>query len=78
MTAVRVELLGPLRLVTLRNLAALLRRLGDEESAVLLDAAADQAPDAPPAGSSPTETHRTISRAEVLAIAREALRKHLR
>jgi hypothetical protein len=34
--------------VTLRNLATLLRELGDEEPAVLLDAAADQAPDAHP------------------------------
>ena len=32
---------------TLRNLADLLRRLGDDEPAALLDAAADQAPDAP-------------------------------
>jgi predicted ATPase/DNA-binding SARP family transcriptional activator len=33
--------------VTLRNLADLLRRLDDERSATLLDAAADRAPDAP-------------------------------
>jgi tetratricopeptide (TPR) repeat protein len=32
---------------TLRNLADLLRRLGDDEPAALIDAAADQAPDAP-------------------------------
>ena len=32
---------------TLRNLADLLRRLGDDEPAALLDAAADRAPDAP-------------------------------
>ena len=36
--------------VTLRNLAQLLRRLGDDEPAALLDATADQAPDAPAAG----------------------------
>ena len=33
--------------VTLRNLAQLLRRLGDNQPAALLDAAAEQAPDAP-------------------------------
>ena len=33
---------------TLRNLARLLRSLGDEETAVFLEAAADHAPDAPP------------------------------
>ena len=33
--------------VTLRNLADLLRRIGDDEPAALLEAAADQAPDAP-------------------------------
>uniref|UniRef100_UPI003B839AC0 ATP-binding protein n=1 Tax=Nonomuraea lactucae TaxID=2249762 RepID=UPI003B839AC0 len=33
--------------VTLRNLAVLLRRLGDDEPAALIDAAAAQAPDAP-------------------------------
>ncbi|TLQ47701.1 AfsR/SARP family transcriptional regulator [Streptomyces marianii] len=33
--------------VTLRNLAGLLRRLGDEETAVLIETAADGAPDAP-------------------------------
>ncbi|MEV4920696.1 BTAD domain-containing putative transcriptional regulator [Streptomyces tirandamycinicus] len=33
--------------VTLRNLAALLRRLGDDETAALIESAADRAPDAP-------------------------------
>ncbi|MFD9972524.1 BTAD domain-containing putative transcriptional regulator [Streptomyces sp. NPDC059011] len=33
--------------VTLRNLAGLLRRLGDEETAALIETAADAAPDAP-------------------------------
>ncbi|MET9343257.1 BTAD domain-containing putative transcriptional regulator [Nonomuraea sp. NPDC003804] len=33
--------------VTLRNLAGLLRRLGDDEPAALIEAAAEQAPDAP-------------------------------
>jgi len=35
---------------TLRNLAELLRQLGDTEPARLLDTAADQAPDAPAVG----------------------------
>lgn len=51
--------------VTLRNLAALLRRLGDEEPAALLDAAADRAPDAPPAaGPSRTVSRSAIGRPE--------------
>jgi hypothetical protein len=54
---------------TLRNLAALLRGLGDAESAALLDDAADRSPDAPTA---------PASRAEVLAVAREAIDRHLR
>ncbi|MFI7442909.1 AfsR/SARP family transcriptional regulator [Nonomuraea indica] len=39
--------------VTLRNLAGLLRRLGDDEPAALIDAAAGQAPDAPAVNAAP-------------------------
>lgn len=64
--------------VTLRNLATLLRELGDEGPAVLLDAAADRAPDAPPAARpSPLVSGPTIGRREALEIARAALRRHL-
>ena len=77
--------------VTLRNLAQLLRRLGDNEPAALLDAAADQAPDAPPSGASPSPTTAaapptppamrphppTVERAEALAIARQAIQRNL-
>jgi tetratricopeptide (TPR) repeat protein len=65
---------------TLRNLADLLRRLGDDDPAALLDAAADRAPDAPadtrsrdlrrPSGPIP-------GRVEILKIAREAIRRNL-
>jgi hypothetical protein len=64
---------------TLRNLADLLRRLGDEGTAAQLDAAADQAPDAPaddrrprvpPAGPAP-------GRGTVLRLAREAIARNL-
>ncbi len=55
---------------TLRNLADLLRRLGDDEPAALLDAAADQAPDAPAVDRSPARRPappgRPSSRAAVL------------
>ena len=71
--------------VTLRNLADLLRRLGDNEPAALLDAAADQAPDAPAVGRSPdaepvpqpapaTSIH---SRVAVLEVARQAIERNL-
>ncbi|TWF75887.1 putative ATPase [Pseudonocardia hierapolitana] len=64
--------------VTLRNLAALLRELGDEEPAVLLDAAADQAPDAPPAARpSRLVSGPAIGRREALEVARAALHRHL-
>jgi tetratricopeptide (TPR) repeat protein len=64
--------------VTLRNLAALLRQMGNEEQAALLDAAADQAPDAPPAAEpSRLVPHPAIGRQEALEIARAALRRHL-
>jgi hypothetical protein len=64
---------------TLRNLADLLRRLGDEETAAQLDAAADLAPDAPvddrrprvpPAGPAP-------GRGAALRLAREAIARNL-
>jgi len=69
--------------VTLRNLADLLCRLGDDEPAALIDAAADQAPDAPAAaGDGTPQPHRdpapTVCRAAVLDVARRAIDEHLR
>jgi tetratricopeptide (TPR) repeat protein len=75
---------------TLRNLAHLLRQLGDHEPATLLDAAADQAPDAPAIGPTPTPTATkappsppqapprppAISRAHALAVAQEAIERN--
>jgi predicted ATPase/DNA-binding SARP family transcriptional activator len=70
---------------TLRDLADLLRRLGDAEPATVLEAAADQAPDAPAvartvaltaprqAASAPSD----LTRAEVLDVARGAIERHL-
>jgi predicted ATPase/DNA-binding SARP family transcriptional activator len=63
--------------VALRNLAALLRRLGDEEPAALLDAAADRAPDAPSTTAPAPAQARAGGRAEALEVARAALRRHL-
>jgi hypothetical protein len=66
---------------TLRNLAALLRGLGDAESAALLDDAADRSPDAPTVRGRSRPAPRSgpvPSRAEVLAVAREAIDRHLR
>jgi predicted ATPase/DNA-binding SARP family transcriptional activator len=66
---------------TLRNLAELLRRLGDDEPAGLLDAAADAAPDAPVreprsrAGAGPAPP--IIHRAAVLDVARQAIERNL-
>ncbi|HSE07871.1 MAG TPA: BTAD domain-containing putative transcriptional regulator [Nocardioidaceae bacterium] len=70
--------------VTLRNLADLLRRLGDDEPAALLDAAADRAPDAPaverasvvPSPRTPPDGP-TPSRATVLEVARHAIAANL-
>ncbi len=70
---------------TLRNLADLLRRLGDTEPAALLDAAADQAPDAPAVGGSlgaeppphPALATPISSRAAVLETARQAIERNL-
>lgn len=68
---------------TLRNLADLLRRLGDREPATLIDAAADQAPDAPAVTPSPDTAARrppgpAPSRTQVLDVARRAIERHLR
>ena len=71
--------------VTMRNLADLLRRLGDAGPAALLDDAADQAPDAPVVDPSsdadpprqPTPAAPIPSRAEVLDIARRAIERNL-
>ncbi|HVM01687.1 MAG TPA: hypothetical protein VM263_03380, partial [Acidimicrobiales bacterium] len=74
---------------TLRNLARLLRDLGDHDVAGLLDAAADAAPDAPPPagprsapGAGGLDAARAAAppagRAEVLAVARAAIARHRR
>lgn len=69
--------------VTLRNLADLLRRLGDNEPAALLDAAADRAPDAPAVGGSrsaeppPALATPIPSRATVLEVAWRAIERNL-
>jgi predicted ATPase/DNA-binding SARP family transcriptional activator len=67
--------------VTLRNLAHLLRSVGDPEPATLLDAAADHAPDAPPLGIRPATaippSQPPVGRARVLEIARQAIERNL-
>lgn len=71
---------------TLRNLAGLLEQLGDAATAAWLDAAANSAPDAPPAerrtrprpgdpAAMPNAI--TTSRAGVLEVARRAITRHL-
>ncbi|MEU5592929.1 BTAD domain-containing putative transcriptional regulator [Streptomyces sp. NPDC020298] len=64
---------------TLRNLADLLHRLGDDESAALIDAAADRAPDAPAVpGARHTTTHRPVpGRSAVLELAQQAIERNL-
>jgi predicted ATPase/DNA-binding SARP family transcriptional activator len=70
---------------TLRNLADLLRRLGDAEPATVLEAAADQAPDAPAvartvAHAAPRRAASATSdptRADVLDVACGAIERHL-
>ena len=66
---------------TLRNLANLLRRLGDVETAEVIEAAADVAPDAPArTGSTPADAVpavRVPGRAAVLDTARRAIDRHL-
>jgi hypothetical protein len=63
----------------LRNLADLLRRIGDPDPAAVLDAAADQAPDAPAHdGARPSVTSTTVpSRADVLTVARDAIERNV-
>ena len=78
--------------IALRNLAILLRRLGDVETAEVIEAAADVAPDAPatPATSrqlatltpdrSPEAVRPSVpvpGRTEILDIARRAIERHL-
>jgi hypothetical protein len=62
---------------TLRDLARLLRSLGEEETAALLETAADAAPDAPADGRRPSGAVRpddpVPGRAAVLALARRAI-----
>jgi hypothetical protein len=64
---------------TLRNLADLLRRLGDPEPAALLDAAADAAPDAPARAGGPVTPPAgpVPGRAAVLDLARGTIERHL-
>jgi predicted ATPase/DNA-binding SARP family transcriptional activator len=68
---------------TLRNLADLLRTLGDDEPAGVIDAAADQAPDAPAVNRSPgvdpppPPAVANPGRAAVLDVARQAIERNL-
>jgi tetratricopeptide (TPR) repeat protein len=63
---------------TLRNLANLLRTLGDHETATLLDAAADRAPDAPAVERRPVDATVPVpSRGAVLEAARNAIDRYL-
>lgn len=74
---------------TLRNLALLLDALGDTETAFFLDAAAEQAPDAPPRADELDFDHLSVDeaveiraqaagagRVRVLEIAHEAIARH--
>jgi tetratricopeptide (TPR) repeat protein len=65
--------------VNLRNLADLLRRLGDAEVAALLDTAADAAPDAPAVGGSRPRDAAVpvLGRTAILDLAREAIDRNL-
>ncbi|HSK61499.1 MAG TPA: hypothetical protein VK935_20845, partial [Actinomycetospora sp.] len=65
--------------VTLRNLAELLRALDDGETADLLDAAADRAPDAPegPRGPGRVPPEEAPDRERALVLARTAIARHL-
>jgi hypothetical protein len=64
---------------TLRNLADLLRRLGDDQPAAVIDAAADAAPDAPADGRRPRAgtPQPPPGRAAVLELARRAIARQL-
>ena len=64
----------------LRNLADLLRRLGDPDPAAVLDSAADTSSDAPAVDRAvrpPSTPAVSISRAEVLRVARDAIERNL-
>ena len=64
----------------LRNLADLLRRIGDPDPAAVLDAAADHAPDAPAVDRGDRQLEpptAAVSRADVLRIARDAIERNL-
>ena len=65
---------------TLRNLADLLRRIGDPDPAAVLDAAADQAPDAPAHNGArpPVSSTTAPSRTDVLTVARNAIERNVR
>jgi len=66
--------------VTLRNLAQLLRQLGDPEPAALLEAAAQESPAAPAASAAaPAEPRpsRVLDRTEALETARRAIQRNL-
>jgi predicted ATPase/DNA-binding SARP family transcriptional activator len=68
--------------VALRNLADLLRRIGDDEPADVLDAAAGRAPDAPPddrgpGTGEPAPDTPVPDRAAVLDLARRAIERNL-
>lgn len=65
--------------VTLRNLAQLLRQLGDEEPAALLDAAAKNSPDAPAAHPTPPTERQfpILPRTDALKAARDAIERNL-
>ncbi|WP_209306366.1 BTAD domain-containing putative transcriptional regulator [Blastococcus sp. CT_GayMR19] len=67
---------------TVRNLADLLRRLGDEDTAAQLDAAADGAPDAPARDAPPGDGRHpsggpVLPRDAVLQVARRAIEQNL-
>jgi hypothetical protein len=61
----------------LRNLAELLRRIGDDEPAATIDQAADHAPDAPAVPFRRVVAAQAVSRTEVLAVARAAIARNL-
>jgi predicted ATPase/DNA-binding SARP family transcriptional activator len=63
---------------TIRNLADLLERLGDGQTAILLRAAADAAPEAAATGAPATRLPSAPDRAEALALARTAILGALR
>ena len=65
--------------VTLRNLADLLRTLDDADTADLLDAAADRAPDAHDGRGARVScrAERAPDREEALALARDAIARHV-